>query len=228
MLSGGAVPVLSALSGGGVALARGGLWQGVVKGGGANVRSAPSVGADLITELQPGADIAVDNWVAGSEVYPTLITWGHLSSGDGYVYGSAIQPEGSDYAPPVPAGMPSADRWIDVNLTYNIITVYSGPTPLRSFPTSPGRPGWETTRGLHHVLKQASVDNMSGPGWHVDGVPWVSYFLGDGEAIHARTWDLDAISLGVPSSHGCLGVSIDNAAYVYDIASPGTPVFVHD
>jgi lipoprotein-anchoring transpeptidase ErfK/SrfK len=62
----------------------------------------------------------------------------------------------------------------------------------------------------------------------VRGVQWISYFLSDGEAIHARTWDLDAISLGVPSSHGCLGVSLDGAAFLYKFVAPGTPVYVHD
>jgi hypothetical protein len=33
---------------------------------------------------------------------------------------------------------------------------------------------------------------------------FANHFLPDGEAIHARTWDVDAISFGVPSSHGCL------------------------
>jgi lipoprotein-anchoring transpeptidase ErfK/SrfK len=69
---------------------------------------------------------------------------------------------------------------------------------------------------------------MSGPGYYVRDVQWISYFLPDGEAIHARTWDLDAISLGVPSSHGCLGVALDSAEYIYRFASPGTPVYVHD
>jgi L,D-transpeptidase catalytic domain len=205
------------------------LWRGVVKDGGANVRAAPSTAADVLVELQPGDGVAIDTWVAGAEVYPTLITWGHVADRDGYVYGSAIRPRGLDGPPPLPSGMPgSGDRWIDVNLTFNVITAYEGAQARRWFPTSPGRPGWETSRGMHQVWNQVPASDMSGPGWYVQGVQWISYFLGDGEAIHARTWDLDAISLGVPSSHGCLGVSLDAAAFVYDFASPGTAVFVHD
>ena len=69
---------------------------------------------------------------------------------------------------------------------------------------------------------------MAGSGYHVRGVRWVSSFLPDGEAIHARTWDVDAISFGVPSSHGWLGVQLDAAAFLYQFASPGMPIYVHD
>jgi hypothetical protein len=204
-------------------------WRGIVKDSGANVRTAPSAGADIVADLQPGAEVEVDHWVAGTEVYPTLITWGHLADGRGYVYGSAVRPRLSDMAPRLPAeSLAWSDAWIDVNLTHNVITACQGQTIVGAFPTSPGRPGWETTRGQHRIRYQAQVQDMSGPGYYVRGVQWISYFLPDGEAIHARTWDLDAISLGVPSSHGCLGVALDSALFLYRFAKPGTLVYVHD
>ena len=205
------------------------VWHGFVKESGANVRTSPSPAADLVAELQPGDSVVIDRWVAGTEVYPTLITWGHLADGRGYVYGSAVRPR----IPQAPPSLPSESlgwrgSWIDVNLTCNSITAYEGQTVRGVFPTSPGRPGFETTRGKHRVRYQVPVQDMSGPGYYVRGVRWISYFLPDGEAIHARTWDLDAISLGVPSSHGCLGVGLEAADFLYNFAAPGTLVYVHD
>ena len=214
----------------GLAYADAPCWEGVVKADGANVRNRPSAAADLTQQLEPGAPVKIDSWVAGSEVYPTLITWGHLADGSGYVYGSAIQPRSfttTTYVLPADT-MDWRGPWIDVNLTQNIVAACEGQTVRGLFPTSPGRPGWETTRGKHTILSQSRVQDMSGPGYYVAGVQWVSYFLRDGEAIHARTWDVDAISFGVPSSHGCLGVSLDAAAMLYKFASLGTPVYVHD
>jgi hypothetical protein len=205
------------------------VWRGSVKDSGANLRSAPSVSAEVVADLAPGDAIEIDRWVAGSEVYRTLITWGHLADGRGYVYGSAIRPRLLETPPRLPQdSLEMSGRWIDVNLTQNVIAAYEGQTIRGLFPTSPGRPGWETTRGKHRVRYQVPATDMSGPGYYVRGVQWVSYFLSDGEAIHARTWDLDAISLGVPSSHGCLGVSSDSAAFLYKFASPGMLVYVHD
>jgi hypothetical protein len=206
-----------------------GVWRGVVKATGAYVRRAPSSSAELVAELAPGDPLDVDRWVAGSEVYPTLITWGHLADGRGYVYGSAIQPRPSStpYVLP-PESRDMSGRWIDVNLTQNVIAACEGQTIRGLFPTSPGRPGLETTRGMHSVRYQAAIQDMAGPGYYVHGVRWISYFLPDGEAIHARTWDTEAISFGVPSSHGCLGVPPDAAEFLFNFAAPGTPVYVHD
>jgi hypothetical protein len=206
-----------------------GVWHGLVKASGANVRLSPSAGASTVAELRPGDPVDIDEWVAGSEVYPTLITWGHLADGRGYVYGSAIQPRPSQPVPAPPEDTSGwTGNWIDVNLTQNVIVAYEGKTVRGLFPVSPGRPGYETTRGKHQVRSQLPVDDMQGPGYYVRGVRWVSYFLPDGEAIHARTWDTDVISFGVPSSHGCLGVALEAAAFLYRFVSPGTPVYVHD
>jgi len=213
----------------GVSPTQGAVWRGTAKDSGANVRTAPSALADVVAELQPGDSVEIDRWVAGTEVYPTLITWGHLADGRGYVYGGAVQPRAPRTPPEPPAETGAwSGTWIDVNLTQNVITAYDGQTVRRVCPTSPGRPGFETTRGKHRVRYQVPVQDMSGPGYYVRGVQWISYFLPDGEAIHARTWDLDAISLGVPSSHGCLGVSVDSAVFLYNFAAPGTLVYVHD
>ncbi len=237
VLAGSAVSLCASLAASGVARADNleapsadhAVWHGVVKDSGANVRTAPSAIADVVVELQPGDPVQIDRWVAGTEVYPTLITWGRLADGRGYVYGSALRPRLLDAPPPLPpdiAGL--SGNWLDVNLTHNVIAAYEGQTLRGLFPTSPGRPGWETTRGKHRVREQVPVQDMSGPGYHVRGVQWISYFLADGEAIHARTWDLEAISLGVPSSHGCLGVAADAAVFLYRFAAPGTLVCVHD
>jgi lipoprotein-anchoring transpeptidase ErfK/SrfK len=207
----------------------GSVWRGTVKDPGARIHARPSTSAEVQAELPPGDPVEIDQWVAGTQVYPTLITWGHLADGRGYVYGSTVRPRPADTPPAPPAdGLTWTSNWIDVNLTANVITAYEGPVARGFFPTSPGRPGWETTRGKHVVLSQMAVQDMAGPGYYVHDVQWISYFLSDGEAIHARTWDLDAISLGVPSSHGCLGVGLEAAAFLYKFAAPGTPVFVHD
>ena len=203
------------------------MWHGTVKPSGANVRSGPSPGASKVADLPPGTSVDVDTWVAGAEVYPTFATWAHLADGSGYIYGTALQPLTLPYTlPPEMAGM--TGNWLDVDLTQNVIAAAQGQTIKNVFPTSPGRPGFETTRGLHHVRYQRPADDMKGPGYYVRGVRWVSYFLPDGSAIHARTWDVDSISFGVPSSHGCLGVQFDAAAYLYQFVSPGTPINIHD
>lgn len=204
-----------------------GVWHGIVKPSGANVRSGPSPNAAKVADLPPGTSVDVDKWIAGAEVYPTFFTWARLADGSGYIYATALQSQSTPYIlPSEMAGM--TGNWIDVNLTQNVIAAVQGQTIKNVFSTSPGRPGFETVRGLHHVLYQLPSDDMKGPGYYVKGVRWVSYFLPDGSAIHARTWDVDAISFGVPSSHGCLGVQLDAAAELYQFVSPGMAINIHD
>jgi lipoprotein-anchoring transpeptidase ErfK/SrfK len=236
------------------------IWHGVVREGGAYRRSGPTSNAPVEEELDPGTPVRVDAWVAGSMLYPDVITWGVIDpvDGGGYVFGGALKATLPPAVPP-PADVVLATPGyaIDVNLTLNLVTAYQDGQPLKMMLTSPGRPGYTTDTGVFSVRSKLTRQTMSGPGYSVPNVPNVQYFYG-GEALHGRYWTLPAVvgttseniddngviqavdddgplgdgpnsgvAFGVPSSHGCLGLQVDDAAWLYGLTRVGMLVAVH-
>jgi hypothetical protein len=236
------------------------VWHGVVRAGGANRRATSDVNAGILGQIAPGTPIRIDQWVEGSMAYPDVITWGQVdpADGGGYVFGGTLAGVLPPIVPPVPATMQGrTDTWLDVNLTLNVLTAYSGGQPLKSILVSPGRPGHTTDLGQFAITSKVPSQEMVGPGYDVPDVPSVQYFSG-GEALHGRYWTLPAtvgttssnvapdgslpnqdtasqigtgpntgVAFGVPSSHGCLGMQVDDAAWLYSLTPIGTVVDVH-
>ena len=63
---------------------------------------------------------------------------------------------------------------------------------------------------------------MSGPGYNLPGVPNILYFF-EGYSIHGTYWHNN---FGTPMSHGCVNMTIDDSAWVYDFGGVGTVVYV--
>jgi len=151
----------------------------------------------------------------------------------------------------------SDGTWIDVNLTLDVVTVYVDGQPAKMMLTSPGRPGFETDTGLFAIRSRFTSQAMAGPGYFVPGVPNVQYFYGGEalhgrywtlpDVVSGTSADLDedgtiwdydppqldgggpnrGVAFGVPSSHGCLGLQVADAAWLFSVGHLGTPVDVH-
>jgi lipoprotein-anchoring transpeptidase ErfK/SrfK len=101
---------------------------------------------------------------------------------------------------------------------------------------STGRPGWETPPGRYRVLRRVADETMrasslSGPGglvanYEVKNVRWTQYFSLDGMALHENYWS-PRDRFGVPSSHGCAGMTPEDARFFWDWAALGTPIYAH-
>ena len=77
------------------------------------------------------------------------------------------------------------------------------------------------TVGVHPVQRVA--DDMSGPDYYLPQVPYTMYFY-KGYAIHGTYWHNN---FGHPMSHGCVNMRTDDAAWLFNWASIGTPVVTH-
>lgn len=115
------------------------------------------------------------------------------------------------------------ERWIDVNLSQQMVYAYEGDTLVNSFLTSTGT--WEhpTVTGQYNVYVKYSYTDMSGADYYLANVPNTMYFY-DGYAIHGTYWHNN---FGTPMSHGCVNLSIPDSAWVFQWASVGTLVNVH-
>ncbi len=114
-------------------------------------------------------------------------------------------------------------RWIDVDLSEQMVTAYDGASPVRHFIVSTGTWQHPTLTGQFRVWVKLASTPMAGPGYYLPGVPWTMYYY-RGYALHGTYWHSN---FGTPMSHGCVNLTIAEAEWLYNFASVGTLVNVH-
>ena len=208
------------------------LWQGTIISAQANVRSAPDTSAPIVKVLNYGQPVTVVAWAQGQEVQPTIDTWAELAPGQ-YVYSMLLYESKPTKAPPMPAGVNFSGKWIDANLTQQVLTAYVGTTPVHSVLVSSGRPNYPTPIGTFTILRRVANETMKSstvPGitdhYDLKNVLFTQYFTDGGAAIHEAWWKTPD-SFGIPTSHGCLGLTYSDAQWFWNWAGDGTPVVVH-
>jgi hypothetical protein len=126
-------------------------------------------------------------------------------------------------------------HWLDVNLnTPARVTAYEGDTPVNSFLTIKGAGPRPTPTGVFTILRRVANETMNsdtigiprfGPGgYYLTNVLFTQYFTGDGASLHYNYW---SSNWGYPGSHGCLGLTYNDSAWLWDWAHIGTPVVIH-
>jgi lipoprotein-anchoring transpeptidase ErfK/SrfK len=118
---------------------------------------------------------------------------------------------------------PDDGRWIDVNLSEQQVYAYEGNTLVNTFLVSTGLPDTPTVTGDYRIYVKVPLQDMSGPGYYLTDVPWVMFFYED-YGLHGTYWHNN---FGTPMSRGCVNLSVEDAAWLYNWASVGTPVSVH-
>ncbi|HEY5730593.1 MAG TPA: L,D-transpeptidase family protein [Anaerolineales bacterium] len=116
-----------------------------------------------------------------------------------------------------------SERWIDVNLSEQRVYAYEGDTLMNSFLTSTGLADTPTVTGTFNVWIKVQIQDMFGPGYYLPDVPYVMYFYED-YGLHGTYWHNN---FGTPMSRGCVNLTIDDAAWLFNWASVGTVVNVH-
>lgn len=120
----------------------------------------------------------------------------------------------------VPSG---GERWIDVNLTQQMVYAYQGNTVVNSFLVSTGTWQYPTVTGQYHVYVKLPYTDMAGPGYYLPNVPNTMYFY-KGYGLHGTYWHHN---FGTPMSHGCINLSIPDSQWLFNWASVGTLVNIH-
>lgn len=119
-------------------------------------------------------------------------------------------------------------KMIDVNLSTQSLTCYDAGEPVFSCLISSGRPGYETPTGYYRIYAKDRIAVMASPPgaveqYYVDDVPYACWVV-VGVAIHGAYWHS---AFGSVRSHGCINVSVSNAAWVFEWAPIGTRVHIH-
>jgi hypothetical protein len=123
------------------------------------------------------------------------------------------------------------DRWIEINLDEQVLSVFDRGQLVFATVIASGRPPLDTQPGLFNIYIKLEADVMSGATladgsdyYYLDRVPYTMYFDG-GRALHGAYW---RARLGRPQSHGCVNLAIGDAHWIYDWAQLGEYVYVRD
>ena len=120
-----------------------------------------------------------------------------------------------------------------VNAQTHQMRVFSNGELLRTLPITTGKPGFTTRSGVKVIIEKFDVKRMnsetigidpdSAEGYDIDDVQWAMRVTYSGEFVHAAPWSVG--SQGYANvSHGCTGMSTDNAKWLYDLSKRGDVV----
>jgi lipoprotein-anchoring transpeptidase ErfK/SrfK len=116
----------------------------------------------------------------------------------------------------------SAERWIDVDLSSQTVSAYRGHEPVRTFLSSTGTWRTPTITGQFSIYQKFETKDMRGPGYFLKDVPYTMFFHRS-YGLHGTYWH---DNFGTPMSHGCINLSTEDAAWLFEFASEGTLVNV--
>ena len=126
-------------------------------------------------------------------------------------------------------------RWIDVDLREPAMLVaYEGDQPVLTTLTIHGAGPRPTPLGVFTISRRVADETMNsdtigiprfGPGgYYLQHVLFTQYFTGDGASLHYNYW---SGNWGYAASHGCLGLTYADSAFLWNWAGLGTPVSIH-
>jgi lipoprotein-anchoring transpeptidase ErfK/SrfK len=129
-----------------------------------------------------------------------------------------------------PAGV-TTGRWVDIDLAEQTLAVYDNYQLVFASLVATGMEPYWTRPGLFPIYSMKETEDMSGAFeadrsdyYYLEKVPYTLYF-DKARAIHGAYW---RTSLGFEQSHGCVNMSIGDAAWVYRWVKEGDWVYVHD
>lgn len=206
------------------------VWQGAALGE-TNIRAEPTTESRIVRTIQYGDPVVVVDWVRGEEVDGGGYIWARLEDGT-YIYERNVGRAGPVEPTPVPDDAPWEGRWIDCNLTQQLLIAYEGRTPVHVAVQTTGKPGWETPEGFFAINTRVANETMESGSigaeefYKLENVLFTQYFTDRGHALHFAWWKTPE-TIGRPGSHGCLNLLLEDAEFFWNWATIGTPVYSH-
>lgn len=135
-----------------------------------------------------------------------------------------------ELAKKMPGWAIDGEKWIDINVSRQVLVAYEGTKPVYATLVSTGEAGLDdpkttkaTKRGIfrvHTKFVTATMDSQAvGEEFELRDVPYVQYFT-EGYALHAAYWH-DVF--GQPKSHGCVNLAPEDARRLFFWTEPRVP-----
>jgi hypothetical protein len=117
------------------------------------------------------------------------------------------------------------NKLIDVNLATQTLTCYENGQVVFTTEVSSGVTGlYDTPVGRFNIMvklpsrRMSAADRAASDDQNVlAGVPWCSFFTGEGHAFHGTYWHEN---FGVPMSHGCVNMRNEDAKWLFRWSRP--------
>jgi lipoprotein-anchoring transpeptidase ErfK/SrfK len=120
-----------------------------------------------------------------------------------------------------------------VNAKTDQMTTYVNGKLVRTTPITTGKPGFTTRSGIKVIMEKFRAKRMNSEtvgiaqdapdGYNIDDVEYAMRVTYSGEFLHAAPWSV-ASHGHANVSHGCTGMSTENAAWIYKISKRGDVV----
>jgi hypothetical protein len=130
-----------------------------------------------------------------------------------------------------PPGGKKIDRWIEVNLYEQTLSVYENNKLIFTTLVSTGVEPYFTQPGLFQIKVRKKFETMTGAFandkvdyYLLEDVPWTMYYDGP-RALHGAYW---RAVFGYEQSHGCVNLSVGDAHWLFNWANNGEWVYVWD
>ncbi len=130
---------------------------------------------------------------------------------------------------PVPKDLGGIDRWIDVDLSKQLLVAYEGERPVFATLVSTGRKGpkeepFDTPTGTFRIVTKHISSSMDGNtasdgNYSIQDVPWAMFFHGN-YALHGAFWHN---GFGSRRSHGCINLAVADARWLFWWVGPELP-----
>jgi len=118
----------------------------------------------------------------------------------------------------------SGEKWIEIDLSSQRLYAWEGDRQVYAVIVSTGKASTPTPTGTFAIQTRHRYARMQGDDYDVPDVPYTMYYH-RGYAIHGAYWHH---RFGTPVSHGCTNVAVNHARWLFNWATVGTPVVVHD
>ncbi len=199
--------------------------------------SIPDLSTVTITSRLQG-----ENWLLGDQTWLSTTPswaaeWFQLSDGS-YIYGPFVFILADGETSPLEPVADGVEKWIDVNLSTQTARAMVGDQPRFTAAVSSGGPDFPTPTGsfiiqpdgrisvVRMTASQAGYD-ASQATYDVERVLFTQYFDQKGDALHLNYWRPHDVFGVTPTSHGCVGMEIHEAQYLWLFGAPNMRVEIH-
>jgi lipoprotein-anchoring transpeptidase ErfK/SrfK len=148
---------------------------------------------------------------------------------------AAEEPEDLDVEIYVPDSVYQNEAWVAVNLSQQAAVAMVGEHWVRRAWVTTGKDGWETPEGEFYVLWRVYNETMTsaalgippGPDSYVlTDVLYTQYFTYAGHALHLNYWRPESVFGRERTSHGCVGMRYNDAAFFWRHVNVGYRVVI--
>ncbi|MFA6376074.1 MAG: L,D-transpeptidase family protein [Candidatus Paceibacterota bacterium] len=205
-------------------------WWGQINTNGVTVRKGMAISSEKIGTLSTANRVKVlkegyGDWIDGKNL------WYQIDGGaypGAYIFSDFITPMAQPQPPQkfaIPENVKTGEKWIDVDLTKKVMTLFNYDKPVFATYIAPGRAENPTQTGTYRVwYKLIKAEMQGGPPlhsyrYHLKNIPWVMYY-NYSYAIHGTYWH---DKFGTQQSAGCTNMTQGDAKFIFDNTLPAIP-----